>query len=288
MKAEHRHELKTNDLAKSLMTFPDYVRAYGGKAILGLAIIILAVVLIMQRISSSRTQAVQSRDDLAYAINQIQKLTHVSVFPDGRVTVRPAEVDNVRALLQKVRNDASDKSVLAAAAVAQGDYAWAMANYPELPAATTQASLRPDRDRSELLKEAQAAYEEVLSHYSDQTVSVIAARFGLGALAETHSKWDEAKSQYEAVSTLTTGNDGLKEFKDLADAKLKRLESLREPVLIGEVPAVAETPKPAVPATTTSPATHPATSAPAPAPHASGARPTTRPSATTRPSKPVK
>ena len=37
MKSEHRHDLKTNDLAKSLMTFQDYAREYGGRVILGLA-----------------------------------------------------------------------------------------------------------------------------------------------------------------------------------------------------------------------------------------------------------
>jgi hypothetical protein len=297
MKAEHRHELKTNDLAKSLMTFPDYVKVYGAKALLGLAIVVLVVVLIVQRIGNSHTQAAKARDDLAYARSQIERLTHVSVLPDGRVTVRPGEIENVRGLLQQVRNDTSDKSVLAAAAVAQGDYAWGLANYPDLPEAATQPAFRPDRDRGELLKEAQNAWQEVVSNYPDQKLSVIAARFGLGALAENQSKWDDAKAQYDAVMSLASAEKGYSEFKDLAEAKLKRLEALRTPVLVGEVPTTLELPKPELPTTTTAPSTtgpttsHAIPSTAKPTTRPSGAGPTTRPSGarpTTRPSKPVK
>jgi hypothetical protein len=280
------------------MTFPDYVRVYGAKVLLGLAIVVLVIVLIFNRISNSRAQSAKARDDLAYARSQIERLTHVSVHPDGRVTVRPGEIENVRSLLQQVRNDTSDKNVLAAAAVAQGDYAWGLANYPNLPEAATQPAFRPDRDRGELLKEAQSAWQEVVSNYADKTLSVIAARFGLGALAENESKWDDAKTQYDAVLSLASTDKGYGEFKDLAEAKLKRLESLRTPVLVGEVPATVELPKPELPATTTTapsttgpttPAPKPSTAMPTTRP--SGAGPTTRPSGarpTTRPSKPAK
>src|SRR5438046_1636620 len=103
MKAEHRHELKTNDLAKSLLTFQDYVKVYGGRVALGIAIVILLVVLIMQRINSSHTAAERARDDLAYARSQIDRLSHVFVTMDGRPSVVPAEVENVPTLLQHAR-----------------------------------------------------------------------------------------------------------------------------------------------------------------------------------------
>jgi len=118
MKSEHRHDLKTNDLAKSLLTFQDYAREYGGRVILGLVIVILAIVLIMQRTGNSGATQAKARDDLAYVRNQIDRLNHVRVFEDGHPSVRPAEVDSVRKLLQEIRDKASDKSVLAAATVA--------------------------------------------------------------------------------------------------------------------------------------------------------------------------
>lgn len=277
MKSEHRHDLKTNDLAKSLLTFQDYAREYGGRVILGLAIVILIIVLIVQRSSNSGAAQLKARDDLAYARNQIDRLNHVRVSEDGRPTVRPAELDNLRKLLQEVRDKASDKAVLAAATVAQGDYNWAMANYPDLPAAATQPSLKPDKDRAELLKDAQAAYQQVLSEYGDDVLSVVTARFGLGAVAEDQKNWDDAKKQYDAVKAMTNAPDT---YKALSEDKLKRLEAIRQPILIGMVAEKAELPKPP-PLPTTTETT-------APAPTTNLATPTTRPSATTRPSPTTK
>ena len=57
MKSEHRHELKSNDLAKSLLTFQDYVKVYGGRVFLGLAIVVLIIVLIIQRSGKSQAEA---------------------------------------------------------------------------------------------------------------------------------------------------------------------------------------------------------------------------------------
>ncbi|MDB5323146.1 MAG: hypothetical protein JWN40_4777 [Phycisphaerales bacterium] len=276
MKSEHRHDLKTNDLAKSLLTFQDYAREYGGRVILGLVIVILAIVLIMQRMGNTGATQAKVRDDLAYARNQIDRLNHIRVFDDGRPSVRPAEVDSVRKLLQEIRDKATDKSVLAAATVALGDYSWALANYPDLPAATTQPSLKPDKDRADLLKDAQSAYQQVITEYPDDILSNITARFGLAAVAENQSNWDEAKKQYEAVKAMST--PAADTYKILADAKLKQLEAIRQPVLIGTVAEKAELPKP--------PATAPTTTAPATT--QAMPTPTTKPSATTRPSPTTK
>jgi tetratricopeptide (TPR) repeat protein len=276
MKSEHRHELKTNDLAKSLLTFQDYAKEYGGRVILGVLIVILGIFLIVQRMGSSRSQAAKSQDDLAYARTMIDRLGHATVGPDGRVSVRPAEVENVREVLSRVRDKASDKNVLAAATVAQGDYCWAMANYPDVPAAATQPSLRPEKDRGELLKEAQAAYQQALTEYPDQTISAIAAHFGLAAISENLRNWDEAKRHYEAVKAMSTADD---EFKAYADDKLKRLEAMRQPMLVGLVAEKIELPKPLTP-----PSTAPATSMPADTTPIK--LPTTKPSSpTTKPSK---
>jgi tetratricopeptide (TPR) repeat protein len=282
MKSEHRHELKTNDLAKSLMTFQDYVKVYGGRVALGFAIVILIIVLIVQRSGKSRAELAKSQDDLAYAANQINLLSHVQVSGNGQVTVHPAAVEQVRRLLQDIRDKASDKKVLAQATLLQGDYAWAMANYPEIPGADTQPSLRPDKDRGDLFKEAKDAYQQVLTQYSDQTLPTVAAHMGLAALAENEFNWDEAKRQYEAIKNMS---DASSTCQNLAKGKLIRLEEIRQPILVGEVPD-KEIPKPEVilPSTTT-PTSTPSITTKLAATTESVVAPTTPkvPTATTRP-----
>jgi hypothetical protein len=280
MKSEHRHELKTNDLAKSLISFQDYAREYGGKVALGVAIIILGIVLIMQRVSNSRAADLQTRNDLAYARGQIDRLNHVSVSFDGRASVQPSEVSSVPRILQEIRDKASDKAVLAAAAVAQGDYNWALANYPLVPDAATRPSLKPERDSSEYLRLAKDAYGQAVSQYNDQTLSVIAARFGLAAIAENQSNWDDAKREYEAIIAVADPKQG---FKALAEDKLKKLDELRRPLLVGKVLDKPEFEFPELPA---SPTSKPTTAPAATQSTAKPASPTTKPSkATTKPTK---
>ena len=283
MKSEHRHELKTNDLAKSLLTFGDYVKEYGGRVALGVAIVILVAVLINNRIASSRKLAQDLKDDLAYCRSQIDRLTNVSVS-FGRLSVVPEQVKDVRGKLNHILDESSDKQVRAEALVARGDYAWGMATFPELNIPTSQPSLlKPDGERPELLKEARDAYNTVLSDYSDQKIPALSARFGLAAVAEQGRDFAEARKQYEAVRSA----QGVPEILvNLADFKLKSLEQIQKPILVGAVPEKPEieplptslpTSLPSTRATTTAPATVPATTR--------AAAPTTRPAgATTRPS----
>jgi hypothetical protein len=179
------------------------------------------------------------------------------VVGDGQVTMRPAEADQVRRILQEIRDKASDKRVLADATVAQGDYSWALATYPEVPAAATQPSLKPEKPRPDLLKDAKDSYIQVLTQYADQPQAVIKARFGLGAVAENELNWDEAKKQYEAIRDMS---DASISYQNLAKAKLMQVEEIRHPLLVGTVLEKAETPKISLPSTTTpSETTKPAT-----------------------------
>jgi hypothetical protein len=288
MKSEHRHELKTNDLAKHLITTQDYVQRYGGRVALGIAIVILVIVLINQRIASGRKQEQDLRNDLAYARGEIQRLDDIDFM--GRPAVKPADVEMARTLLQRVRDNASDKTLQAEALYWLGEYAWGIANYPDPAGAATQPSARLDKERAEALNEAKGAYQQVVDKYGDQRLAVVSARFGLAAVAENERNWDEAKKQYEAIKT----HDGAAEsFKRLADQKLKRLEEIRQPFLVGQVPDRPELPPLPTPpttgttvpttGTTAAPTTGAATTAPSATAPAAGAatRPTGR--ATTRP-----
>jgi hypothetical protein len=276
MKSEHRHELQTNDLSKALMTFPDYLREYGGRAALGLAIVILAIVLVMQRMNHSRVEAQRQRDELAFARSVIQRLENATVTFQGTTTfdpTSPAVADAARRL-RDIRDNASDKAVLAEATLAEGDLAWARANFPDVSAAATQPTTepvaKPEKTPAEFLTDAKNAYQQVVTQYSDQKIPALAAHFGLAAVAENARNWDEARKEYEAVKNSL---DAIDSYKRLADLRLKALDDLQHPVLIGQVAEKLELP----PLPTTQTATGPTTAN----------TPTTRsaPAAATRPTK---
>lgn len=283
MKSEHRHELKTNDLAKSLLTFQDYVKEYGGRVALGIVIVILIIILIIQRKNNARLAETAVANNLAYVRSQIDRLTHVSANFIGEVSVTPAQVTDVPKVIADIKDKTSDKKILAEVRVAEGDYAWGLANYPVTAAAATQPSLRPPKERADLLKDAKAAYQDVLSQFADQTLSVVSARMGLAAIAEDAKNWEEARQQYEAVTKLNGVNEM---FKSLAEGKLKQLELIKNPILVGTVLDKPPVVLPETPATTTTSTTTATTAATktATAPATKSATPTTKPSTpTTRP-----
>jgi len=267
MKAEHRHELKTNDLSKALITTGDYVKEYGGRAALALAIVIMVVILVNTRVKRGRETQARLKSNLAYAHAQVDRLELTGLDPTGVPTAPLTRFDEVRADLDTILDDASDKQVLAQALIAKGDLNWALANYPQFPPnspAATQPKYKLEKDRAQYLKDAADAYQQVLDRYADQALATIVARFSLATVAEQAHQWEQARSHYGQLAKLP---DEHKTFKQLAEARLKRLDEISRPMLIGQVPEKEELPplpepdpsttRPGV--STTGPATQPAT-----------------------------
>ena len=67
MKAERRHELKTNTLATKIVQLPDVGRKWAGRAALGLAIVLAVAALVYNRVSNSRRAEADAADAVAQA-----------------------------------------------------------------------------------------------------------------------------------------------------------------------------------------------------------------------------
>jgi hypothetical protein len=247
MKSEHRHELKHNDLAQSLMTFQDYLKHYGGRVALGVVIGVLIIVLIFQRRSSARKNEIKLSGDLGFAREQIDRLKPVEMLGQQRFGAKPSQMGNVRQILQEVREKA-EPAMQSEALILQGELAWTLANFPVGPG--VDPSYKPDQEPAEFLKQARDAYQQVVGQFGDQPIKVAIARFGLAAVAEAERNFDEARKQYEAVKSMPNAWD---RHKAHADDRLRNLEQLTKPVLIGQVPDKPEPPPfvPELPPTTT-------------------------------------
>ena len=85
MKAERRHELKENALAKQatrvvkVMQLPDLRRKWAGRAILTLAIALVIIFLVINRISNSRASTAAAGEMLADASRIISDLRQTVV-----------------------------------------------------------------------------------------------------------------------------------------------------------------------------------------------------------------
>ena len=270
MKAERRHELKTNTLAHQLENLPEFGRQYGTKILLAIVAVLAIVVFVRYQARASREAREQAADTFAAALSGINNLDRIPNMLDGRAAAeqRKQVQEQAARAIQQVLDQSKDASLRADALLVRGDLNWKLATLPEIRGAETQPSLRLAESDTDLLEKARVAYEAAASADGARPLTVANARLSLAAVAEEQSKWDEARKHYEQ---LVADPRTPEPFKHDARVRSEELADISKPILLGK-PAtrpVAELPELGPPApepttgatTTTSPAT--TTTAPA-------------------------
>jgi len=238
MKAQRRHELRTNQLARSLETFPEKLARHANKIIFALLAIVLVVLLIRYRLNS----ADQRRQNARAALAEVQfTLTELRDAPPDAERQRRLQ-DQLGELDTIDSGDSDLPDVSAQALVARGDANLDLATGELMSPQVADAEQTPE----DYLKAADDAYSTVLDKYSDQTLLAATARFGSAAVAEDRKQWDEAAKQYRAIADQSGLDDSIKQY---AKSKLDSLKLLEQPVYVGQ--PVLPTP---APTTTTTPA----------------------------------
>ena len=261
MKAQRRHELKQNTLARGLENLPEVSRQHGSKILVAVLVALLVVFLVRQRIASSReaaTRAAHSLDAARAVIAQLDE-PRLAMVQNAQVlaNVRQQVYSEATDKLQIVLDATDDPRLLAEARLARGDLNWKLANFPDLPGAQTQPALQFSRSRQDLLKAAADSYLNVIEDPAAPPESMRTAHLGLAAVYENRREWDKARAEYQKVVNDTSVP---KPFKDLAVDRLNNFDQIQNPPLIAG-PATAESTLPTISAaTTTSPSSAPVSS----------------------------
>ena len=237
MKAERRHELQTNSLARFLENLPLYFRFHFGKVLLGLLVFVLLIVLIRQRVTTghvARQQTAAALGDVRRLLNELQVVDLTRPTPELRAADRKryaSQIDGaIDEILANTDDGPDDAATRAEALVARGDLYWIMANLPEVPGAATQPTLGMPRSPDDYLADAAQAYEQVLRQYADRPMSALTAEFGLASIAENQGKWEVARAHYE---TILKKPDAPLVFREWAMGRINLLPALQEPVFTG-------------------------------------------------------
>jgi hypothetical protein len=244
MKAERRHELQTNALAKVVKRAPETWQQYGGRILLAAVAVILVIFLVRYQITTSRANRRQAADSLAMARQMIDQIRDTLPFP-GQATpqqvasIRRQSASQAEGAIETAVASSDDRSVTAEALIARGDLNWTLATLPELPGAATQPTLKYERDEKTLLDLASESYKSVLEQFSDQPASVTAARFGLGAIAENRGNWDAARQHYE---TIEKNQNIAAAYRTQARVRLSSIDRWKTPPLIAPPSTAPTTP----------------------------------------------
>lgn len=285
MKAQRRHELQSNELAKVIKGAPTFWEDWGGRALVAAIAVLVIVILVRYKISSNRESMTQATSSLATAREQIDGLAQMAMVsplaPAQEVAVRRRTMfnDGNNAIGEAIRRS-DDKKIQAEALVAKGDLYWTLASLPPVVGAATQPSLQI-KDPKDLIAGAQESYQTVVNNYADDKYALITARLGLGAIAENKREFDVAKTQYDKLAAETKDFPAYQRV--IAD-RLATLERIRTAVVFGkETPDIEPSKTPstmAIPDLLRPPTTAPATTVPAAVAAAATPQATTAPAAT--------
>jgi hypothetical protein len=239
MKAQRRQQLKANSLIWHLQGLPELIRRYQSQIALVVLLIALVIVMIRYRITAAEARLAEAQQSLSLATEDFGRLQSFQYFAGSD----PAEFNKRREeffsdgleqaddAFQKAPD--SQHAIKAEALKLKGDINFELANAPELPGAATQPSHRPSESVDTLLNDAGAAYNQILQDYPDQMWAVVAAHFGLAAIAEDRAatdgtQWDAAKAQYRAI--IDSGAD--EGYKKLATGRIALLAQLQHPATV--------------------------------------------------------
>jgi predicted negative regulator of RcsB-dependent stress response len=280
MKAERRHELKTNALARGLEGFPYYWRTYGSQALLVVLIALIVFMLVRYWNEKKARQAEELTSSMAQVQQNLRELDqlpmgYMSLPSDKLADERKRIAQDADAAIANVLSTAKDSKLVAAAWSARGELDWKLANLPDPPGAETQPALAVG-NKDTLLSDSRSAFEQVLQpQYSSDVEDVFAARLGLAAIAENQNQWDKAREQYQAIADAASMPGA---FKQYAHERIADLPKYERPVYLGPpatLPSLLNKPQTAATEPSVLGPTVPAQSAPASQP--STPAPTTEP-----------
>jgi hypothetical protein len=233
MKAERRHDLETNDLAKKIIQAPDYFKLYGTRIALGVVALAVVLMLVNYRIRTNRENLAEAQRGVSDARSAVQRLASLNTGAAGHAqevaNQRQSLITGASQAIEMVNEKSDDPKLLAQAATIKGDLYWTVANLPELPGAATQPALAVSVKADDALASAEAAYKRVVDGYGDQVMAVATARLGLAAIAENRGQWDEARKQYQAVAADARMP---KSFKEEAGTRERLLGQLQKGVYL--------------------------------------------------------
>jgi len=206
MDADHRHELRDNDLMEFILDFKVFLDKWGN-TIMWTALIAASVFATVRLYNYRKQQQ------------------HEAAWSDLAQSSAPA-------VLVKIASEYSDPAVKALAYLSAGDIRLAEAAHPPAEGEEPVDANAPEK--------AAATYRQALEAGKGETGTLyrLNAMLGLATAYEQQQQWDKARTQYQQV--VKEADDRYTRIAALAKANLALLDQLQTPIVFGPEPPKAK------------------------------------------------
>lgn len=235
MKSEHRHELKTNELAEWLANLPQWTKENMTTILVVLAVIVVGVAFFLWRTYSKNVVQVREHLEFTNLLNQLSGIE--SQIPaaqangsDLSANLIPA-ADALGSFAQNTRNN----RMAALALIKQAEALRSEMHY--------RPGIMSTEDITNRVNQAKTAYTGAIQRASNAALKA-AAQFGLGLCEEELGNFDQAKEIYQGI----TENDDYDGTVAKASAKyrLETMADYRQKVVYKPAPAPAAASQPSI------------------------------------------
>lgn len=225
MKTDHRHELKTNELAEWIANFPQWAKQ-NRTTIVGVALVIVIIGAFYFWRFYSRN--VTSRQQLKFTslISQLSltKMRILQAQSQGRdlsfMLITPA--DNLQIFAENTSND----QMAALALIKQAEALRMELHY--------RPGTSSEQDCAAKINQAKASYTKALQKASPNPSLMATAKFGLGLCEEELGNFDEAGQIYQQISANPTFEGTV--AKSAAEHRLETLKDYKAKVIFKPAP----------------------------------------------------
>ena len=191
MKSEHRHELKTNELAEWLGNFPEWLKE-NSKSIIAIAAAIIVVVgFYGWRRYDKNVLQVRERDAFTSLLNSASSEKMQVAARQSQGTDSSHYLIPLAANLRSFAENTNKKNMAALALIKEAETLRAELHY--------RLGVISNQDFTEQINRIKASYTEAASKVSSNPQLMAAAKFGLGLCAEELGDFDQASQIYQEI-----------------------------------------------------------------------------------------
>ncbi|MEN6338157.1 MAG: tetratricopeptide repeat protein [Phycisphaerales bacterium] len=237
MKSDHRHELKSNELAAWLADFPEWARQNQKNIMAVAAILVVAILVYFWSFYRNRVVATRNQERLTLLVSQVPQRINEAARAAAQNGDQSMALGSLAEDLKEFAGDISNSNMAALALIKRGE------------AIRAEQHLRTtDADRNTFVAQiakAQESYQQALDRKPSNPALAAAAQFGLGLCEEELGNFDKAAEIYRATSQKPEFTGTVAQAA--AEYRLKIMGDFKSPVVFKPAPPepkVTVTPQP--------------------------------------------